>query len=35
MSIPTLLFYKDGEQKERVTGVLDKAALAEKLGSIL
>jgi thioredoxin 1 len=35
MSIPTLLFFKDGEQKERVTGVLDKAALAEKLGSIL
>jgi thioredoxin 1 len=35
MSIPTLLFFKDGEQKARVTGVIDKATLAQKLDSIL
>jgi thiol:disulfide interchange protein len=35
MSIPTLLFFKDGEQKERVTGLIDKAQLDSKLASIL
>jgi thioredoxin 1 len=35
MSIPTLLFFKDGEQKDRVTGVIDKATLAQKLDAIL
>jgi thioredoxin 1 len=34
-SIPTLLFFKDGEQKDRSSGMLDKAAITEKLGSIL
>ncbi|MDR1068358.1 MAG: thioredoxin [Clostridiales Family XIII bacterium] len=35
MSIPTLLFFKDGEQKDRVTGVIDKATLAQKLDALL
>jgi thioredoxin 1 len=35
MSIPTLLFFKDGEQQARVTGVIDKATLAQKLDAIL
>ncbi|MDR2610600.1 MAG: thioredoxin [Clostridiales Family XIII bacterium] len=35
MSIPTLLFFKDGEQKDRVTGVIDKATLSQKLDAIL
>ena len=30
-SIPSLLFFKDGEIAERVSGVVSKAALAEKL----
>jgi thioredoxin 1 len=35
MGIPTLLFFKDGEQKDRVTGVVDKATLAQKLDAIV
>jgi thioredoxin 1 len=35
MSIPTLLFFKDGEEVERLTGGLPKDALAEKLDSLL
>ncbi len=30
-TIPSLLFFKDGEIAERVSGVVSKAALAEKL----
>ena len=35
MSIPTLMFFKDGELVERVSGVLDKAALEGKLRALL
>lgn len=35
MSIPTLLFFKDGEVKDRVTGVIDATVLKEKLEAIL
>ncbi|MDR1953051.1 MAG: thioredoxin [Clostridiales Family XIII bacterium] len=35
MSIPTLLFFKDGEQKDRVTGVINKETLAQKLDAII
>lgn len=35
MSIPTLLFIKDGEVKDRVTGVIDATALKEKLDALL
>ncbi len=35
MSIPTLLFMKDGEIVERVTGALPQATLEEKLNNLL
>jgi len=35
MSIPTLIFIKDGEEVERLTGALPKDTLAEKLDSLL
>ncbi len=35
MSIPALLFFKDGEEVERLTGALPKDALAEKLDSLM
>jgi len=35
MSIPTLLFFKDGEIKDRVSGVLDKGTLYGKINSLL
>ena len=35
MSIPTLLFIKDGETVERVSGSLPQAALEEKLNNLL
>jgi thioredoxin 1 len=35
MSIPTLLFYKDGEQKDRVTGAIDKATLKSHIDALL
>ncbi len=35
MSIPTLVFIKDGEEVDRVTGALPKDALQEKLDSLL
>jgi thioredoxin 1 len=34
MSIPTLLFFKDGVLKDRVTGVIDAATLTQKLNAI-
>ncbi|MDR1271377.1 MAG: thioredoxin [Clostridiales Family XIII bacterium] len=35
MSIPTLLFYKDGVLAERVSGVLDKPTLEGKLNALI
>jgi thioredoxin 1 len=35
MSIPTLLFYKDGELKDRVTGAIDKGTLKSHLDALL
>lgn len=35
MSIPTLLFIKDGAEVDRVTGVIDATALKEKLDGLL
>ncbi len=35
MSIPTLLFIKDGQVADRVTGVIDATALKEKLDGLL
>ena len=35
MSIPALLFFKDGKEVERLNGALPKDALAEKLDSLL
>ena len=35
MSIPTLLFFKDGEVNDRVVGVVDGTALKEKLDALL
>jgi thioredoxin 1 len=35
MSIPTLLFFKDGALIDRVTGVIDQATLARKLEAIV
>ncbi|MDR0885070.1 MAG: thioredoxin [Clostridiales Family XIII bacterium] len=35
MSIPTLLFYKKGFQADRVTGVVDKALLHQKIDALL
>ncbi|MBI5803851.1 thioredoxin [Candidatus Pacearchaeota archaeon] len=34
MSIPTMIFFKDGEQVDRAIGVLSKEELNEKLESI-
>lgn len=35
MSIPTLIFFKGGEEVDRLNGALPKDALAEKLDSLL
>lgn len=35
MSIPTMLFIKDGEIKERFTGALPQDALEEKLNTLI
>ena len=34
MSIPTMIFFKDGEQVDRVVGVLSKEDLSRKLESL-
>lgn len=34
-SIPTLLYFKDGQLADRTTGALPKAAIAEKLNTLL
>lgn len=34
MSIPTLLFFRDGQQVDRVTGVLDKESLEKRIKAI-
>ena len=34
-SIPTLLFFKNGEVADQVTGVVPKGALVEKLNNVL
>ena len=33
-SVPTLVFFKDGAEKARLTGVVKKAQLAETINSI-
>lgn len=33
-SVPTLVFFKDGEEKARLTGAVKKAQLAETINSI-
>ena len=35
MSIPTLLFFRDGQIADRVSGVLDKATLYGKIDALL
>jgi len=35
MSIPTLLFMKDGKEEDRIIGVVDTTALKEKLDALL
>ena len=35
MGIPTLIFFKDGNIADRVTGVIDKGALYGKIDSLL
>ena len=35
MSIPTLLFFKDGQIADRISGVLDKTALYSKIDALL
>jgi len=35
MGIPTLIFYKDGEIADRVSGVLDKGKLYSKIDALL
>lgn len=35
MSIPTLLFFKNGKETERVVGVIDEATLTGKLDALL
>jgi len=35
MSIPTLLFFKDGEVQEQIIGLVSKEKIAEKLNSLL
>ena len=34
-SVPTLVFFKDGAEKERLTGAVKKAQLAETINSIV
>lgn len=34
MSIPTIIFFKDGEEVERVTGAVPKNVLTEKLAEL-
>jgi len=34
-SIPMLLFFKDGEIKEKVVGLMPKESLAQKLGALV
>ncbi|MDR1136116.1 MAG: thioredoxin [Clostridiales Family XIII bacterium] len=34
-NIPTVLFYKDGEQVDRVTGLIDEAQLKERLDRLI
>ena len=34
-NIPTLLFFKDGELKDKMVGSASKAAIAEKLNSLM
>lgn len=33
-AMPTLIFFKDGEESERVTGVLNQGAMASKLQAL-
>ena len=35
MSIPTLLFFKDGQVVERLSGLTEKSALCEKVDALL
>ena len=35
MSIPTLIFFKDGKEVDRVTGALPKESMAEKLEALV
>jgi len=35
MSIPTLIFFKEGQEVDRVTGALPKDAMADKLDALL
>ena len=35
LSIPTVLFFKDGKEVDRVSGVVPKSVLAEKLGALV
>jgi len=35
MSIPTLLFFKDGQIVDRISGLLDKTALYSKIDALL
>ncbi|MCL2111441.1 MAG: thioredoxin [Clostridiales bacterium] len=35
MGIPTMIFFKDGQIAERLTGVIDKKALYEKVDALL
>ncbi len=35
MNIPTLLFFKNGEMVDRTVGAMSKAALVEKINSLL
>ncbi len=35
MSVPTLLFFRDGQVRDQVTGVLPKRAIAERVDKVL
>jgi thioredoxin-like negative regulator of GroEL len=35
MSIPTIIFFKDGETKDRVTGAIDKGTLKKHADALL
>ena len=35
MSIPTLIFFKDGQIADRISGVIDKGALYSKIDALL